>query len=213
MGRRALPKIPEGFDLSEHLLDAKQMQPPLTPEVIFAGASGEIEIEVGSGKGLFLATAAEKNPERLFLGIEIAGRYTRYIAYQLACMRLANARAIHGDAEVFFRDFVLPDQLSAVHIYFPDPWWKRRHRKRRVVNQDFLGQVTRTLKPGGRLHFWTDVEEYFQKSLKLIADATPLAGPLAVPEPTDSDYLSHFERRKRQDGKTIFRSEFVKEDT
>ncbi len=75
---------------------------------------------------------------------------------------------IHGDAQRVFAE-VLPEvSVAAVHVYFPDPWWKKRHRKRRVMNERFLRDVERVLIPGGALHFWTDVEEYFQTTLELI---------------------------------------------
>ena len=211
MGRRALPKVPP-CDLTGHLYELEQMTPPLRLDELFPDSTA-IEIEVGSGKGLFLTSAAEAAPDRSFLGIEIARKYARFVAYRLASNQLRNAKVIHGDAEVLFRDY-LPDQhVSAVHIYFPDPWWKKRHHKRRIMNHGFLEQVDRVLRPGGRLHFWTDVEDYFSSSLGTVASATALRGPLQVLESEprhDLDYRTHFERKKRQGGNTIYRAEFEK---
>ena len=94
-------------------------------------------------------------------------KYARFAAARLAQRELANARVIHGDAQHFFNAW-LPDAcVRAVHVYFPDPWWKARHKKRRVMNEPFLRDVERTLVPGGTLHFWTDVEEYFNTSLRI----------------------------------------------
>jgi tRNA (guanine-N7-)-methyltransferase len=120
---------------------------------------------------------------------------------------------IHGDALALFRQWFPANGLAAVHVYFPDPWWKKRHKKRRVLNEDFLQDVERTLAPGGRLHFWTDVEEYFQATLELIPAVTKLAGPLAVAETRaehDLDYRTHFERRTRKSELPVFRVEFAK---
>jgi tRNA (guanine-N7-)-methyltransferase len=103
--------------------------------------------------------------------------------------------------------------VAAVHVYFPDPWWKARHKKRRVMNESFLADVHRVLVLGGSLHFWTDVEEYFQTTLELMSRVSPLVGPQPVPERTpdhDLDYRTHFERRKRKAGLPIFRAEFKK---
>ena len=105
------------------------------------------------------------------------------------------------------------DSLTAVHVYFPDPWWKARHHKRRVLNGPFLEDVVRTLEPQGRLHFWTDVKQYFEATLELIAKQTPLVGPLEVPETSpehDLDYRTHFERRTRLSDQRVYRAEFVK---
>jgi len=100
-----------------------------------------------------------------------------------------------------------------VHVYFPDPWWKKRHKKRRVMRKSFLRDVERTLRPGGSLHFWTDVEEYFQTTLELLPACTALLGPLPVPEiPAEHDmaYRTHFERRTRLNEQSVHRAEFRK---
>ena len=103
--------------------------------------------------------------------------------------------------------------LHAVHVYFPDPWWKKRHKKRRVMNEEFLRDVERTLIADGRLHFWTDVEEYFQTTLALIASSTAFIGPVPVaekPAEHDLDYRTHFERRTRKSELPVYRAEFRK---
>jgi tRNA (guanine-N7-)-methyltransferase len=120
---------------------------------------------------------------------------------------------VAGDGLRFFSEFLPSGSVSAVHVYFPDPWWKKRHRKRRVMNESLLADVERVLSVGGALHFWTDVEEYFQTSLELLARVSPLVGPLPVAEHSpdhDFDYRTHFERRKRRERLPIFRAEFRK---
>jgi tRNA (guanine-N7-)-methyltransferase len=100
-----------------------------------------------------------------------------------------------------------------VHVYFPDPWWKARHHKRRVLNEAFLTDVVRTLEPDGKFHFWTDVREYYDATLALVASRTPLVGPLDVPEAVpqhDLDYRTHFERRTRLHEEPVYRAEFTK---
>lgn len=168
-------------------------------------------VEMGSGKGMFLERASGAMPERDLVGIEVAKKYARFAAARLARSGRRNAIMIQGDGLRFFREWLGDASVDAVHVYFPDPWWKKRHRKRRVMNEAFLRDVERTLKPGGELHFWTDVEEYFQETLPLIAACTSLAGPLDVeetPAEGDLDYRTHFERRMRQHGLAVFRSRF-----
>jgi tRNA (guanine-N7-)-methyltransferase len=110
---------------------------------------------------------------------------------------------------------VLPEEsAAAVHVYFPDPWWKRRHRKRRVMRESLARDVARVLQPGGSLHFWTDVEEYFEIAVGLFRETPGLEGPFEVPEAPaahDMDYRTHFERRTRLHGATVFRTLFRKE--
>ena len=213
MTRRVLRKIDPALDLSKYLLLPEQLPHPWEAKATF-DREAPLEVEVGSGKGLFLAQAAAKYPDQNFLGIEVAERYAKYSAARLAKSNLTNARMIHGNAERVFLEN-LPDNLAiAVHIYFPDPWWKNRHQKRRVMNQRFLPRVERVLHPGGSLHFWTDVEEYFQAGVEMIRAVTKLAGPLPVHERDaqhDLDYQTHFERRMRLHGEAVYRGEFRKE--
>lgn len=212
MPRRALRKIDPALDVSAHLRALDGLSAPLDPAAIF-GRSAPLEIEVGSGKGLFLRSAAAAQPGTDFLGIEVAAKYARFAAAGLAKRGLKNAVVVHGDAIRLFADFVADASLAAVHAYFPDPWWKKRHKKRRVMRESFLKDMERTLVPSGSLHFWTDVEEYFHTTLELIAACTGLAGPLDVPERPaehDLDYRTHFERRNRQLGVPIYRAEFKK---
>ena len=211
MGRRALRKPDPSLDLSHHLRTVENLPRPCTSETLF-GNDAPLEIEVGSGKGLFMATASADHPQRNFLGIEVAGKYARFAAAKLAREKRANAIMAQGDALAVFSEMVPANSLAAVHVYFPDPWWKARHRKRRVMNEAFLRDVENTLVPGGRLHFWTDVEEYFQSALALVDEVSHLEGPLPVaerPAEHDLDYRTHFERRMRKHGESVYRAEFL----
>ena len=212
MGRRALRKIDPSLDLTDHLKTFDQLPRPCTAESLF-GRAAPLEVEIGSGKGLFLRNAAAARPEVDFLGIEVARKYAEFAAAGLAKAGLTNAVMVHGDGLRVFQELIPDDSLAAVHVYFPDPWWKKRHRRRRVMRESFLRDIERTLRPGGSLHFWTDVEEYFQTSLELLASHTTLLGPLPVPEtPAEHDmaYRTHFERRVRLASEIVYRSEFRK---
>ena len=213
MGRRALPKVDPHLDLSRHFFELEELQPPLPLERLVADPDAPLELEVGSGKGLFLESASGEHPERNFIGIEIARKYARFAASRLVKSERPNSAVIRGDAMRLFEQFVLPDSLVAVHVYFPDPWWKKRHRKRRIMNPTFLTQVRRTLVPGGLLHFWTDVQEYFETTLKLIEEMDQLKGPLPValqPAGEEMNYRTHFERRMRMHDVDVYRAQFRK---
>jgi tRNA (guanine-N7-)-methyltransferase len=178
-----------------------------------------VELEVGFGKGLFLLNACQACPEVNFLGIEILRKYQLYAATRFAKRGFKNVRLVKADAREFLRDYVSDEAFQAIHVYFPDPWWKKRHLKRRLFTADFAVQCERALQSGGRLYIVTDVEDYFGVIIELLeqhtrlktpgADATGLA--LDPKEPAhDLDYLTNFERKFRKEGRTICRRIYEK---
>lgn len=212
MGRRALRKLDPALDLSRHYREPEQLPRPFDQAALF-GRIAPLEVEVGSGKGLFIAGAVQAAPGHNFIGIEVAHKYARFAAARLVRQKSENGLMIGGDALALFREWFLTASLAAVHVYFPDPWWKKRHKKRRVLNEEFLKDVERTLVPGGTLHFWTDVEEYYLTTLELVAATVRLEGPLAVaekPAEHDLDYRTHFERRTRKSELPVYRAEYRK---
>jgi tRNA (guanine-N7-)-methyltransferase len=212
MGRRALRKIDPALDLTPYLKTLPELPRPFDPPTLF-GREAPLEIEFGSGKGLFLVGAAEQTPQHDFLGVEVSHKYARYAAARLAKKQLANAKMVDGDGLQLFSDLLPEKSAIAVHVYFPDPWWKKRHHKRRVMKPPFLRDVERVLSPGGTLHFWTDVQQYFDTTVDLILAVTELTGPNDVAEQPalhDLDYRTHFERRMRLHGEPVYRAEFRK---
>jgi tRNA (guanine-N7-)-methyltransferase len=213
MSRRVLRKIDPALDLRSFLFELESMPEETFSIESFFGRAAPFEIEVGSGKGLFMQTVAERRPDHDFLGIEMARKYARYSAARLARHDLTNGKMICGDGLRFFRERLPVSCAEAVHIYFPDPWWKKRHRKRRVMTPDFVSDIQRVLQPDGVLHFWTDVHEYFESTLEIIADQPGLVGPEVVSEKSadhDLDYRTHFERRMRLNNEPVYRSRFRK---
>ena len=103
-------------------------------------------------------------------------------AERLARRQLANAKIWRGDARLVMGRLVPEASLRAVHVYFPDPWWKKRHKKRRVFTDELVAQIGRALEPGGELRVASDVEEYFTLIQSLIA-ADPRFREQPVPEP------------------------------
>jgi tRNA (guanine-N7-)-methyltransferase len=173
------------------------------------GNAHPVEVEVGFGKGLFLVTTAPLHPEVNYLGIEIARKYQLFTATRLAKRQLTNVRLAKGDARPFFRDHLANASCRAVHAYFPDPWWKKRHLKRRVFTAEFARQCARVLVGGGQLHVATDVQEYFQVITQLIDQETQLRH-LPAASLDGHTYLTNFERKSRQRGRQVFRADYVK---
>ncbi|MFM8705257.1 MAG: tRNA (guanine(46)-N(7))-methyltransferase TrmB, partial [Planctomycetia bacterium] len=208
MPRRPPRKPDPSLDLSGHLLELAALPVPLDPAGLFPSAA-PVEMEVGSGKGLFLATASAARPDLNLLGVEISGGYARLCAGRLAAQRAANARVIHGDATYLASSLLADACLAGIHVYFPDPWWKARPRKRRVLSDTFLAHAGRVLVRGGHLHIWTDVEEYFYEALAAAAGTglfAPAQTVAARPAAHDLDYRPHFERRTRLAGAPVWRA-------
>ena len=216
----AIENLPEVFDSSETQpfsgnfrdeIDESRLTNCFRTQDKFAG--NPIELEIGSGKGLFLTNMAQKNPERFYIGLELATKYAREAQAKLERLRLTNAVFIACDAVAVMEKFVPDTSLSAVHVYFPDPWWKAKHKKRRVLSDATILNIERALKPKGELHFWTDVLDYYEFAVPRILELTKLQGPFYVPEPTAShsmDYRTHFERRTRLNGLPVYRARFQK---
>ena len=166
-----------------------------------------VELDVGCGRGLFLFNASTSTPGTDWLGLEIDYKEGRRTARRLHKRQQPNARVVGGDAREFLRKLVRPASVDRVHVYFPDPWWKRRHRRRRLFDDTFLDLVATVLKPRGQLLSRTDVEDYWQV-ISALVDHDRRFERLPTPElnePThDLDYTTSFERKKRQAGETIY---------
>ena len=196
------------IDATPYTVTLEQLPAPVEWAALFGNAQ-PVELEIGSGKGLFLANAGRARPDHNFLGIELARKYARRAADRVAKLGLANVRVLPGDALLFMARYVPDASLSALHVYFPDPWWKARHRKRRVFGEPLVQSAERTLIPGSELHVVTDVLEYFGVITELMAEH-PRFTKLPVPVPLDAthelDYLTNFERKYRIEGRPIHRA-------
>lgn len=174
----------------------------------FFGNTQPVELDIGCGRGLFLFNAAVTRPDINFLGLEIDYREGRRTATRLMKRNLPNARVIGGDGRIVLSQLITPHSVQAAHVYFPDPWWKKRHHKRRIFTDTFVDLLARILQPGGLVHSWTDVAEYFDV-IRALLDHHPQFVPLEPPEEReathDLDYQTSFERKKRKLGSPIYR--------
>jgi tRNA (guanine-N7-)-methyltransferase len=138
---------------------------PLAWSEVFANDQA-VEVDLGSGSGKFLVEAAQRFPDRNFLGVErLLGRVrkTRRRAFRLG---VTNLRLLRMEIQYSVRYVIPNESVFRFHLYFPDPWPKRRHHVRRVIDRDFLGALWRALVPDGEIRIKTDHEEYCQKILR-----------------------------------------------
>lgn len=143
------------------------LNPPLNFEKLF-GNNNPVEVEIGPGKGKFILNEAEKNPNKNYLAIEWAGRYLKDLSEKLPLTNVENVRLLNADAREVFNDWILDGSISALHVYYPDPWWKRKHQKHKLFTQEFLNNVERVLTKESGFCFVTDVKEVFCELKKLM---------------------------------------------
>ncbi len=134
------------------------------------GRPGPVHIEIGTGKATFLLNQARTQPDVNFLGIERANKYYRHAVDRIGRWELTNVRVIRTDAANFLANFVPDSSIDRFHIYFPDPWPKRRHNKRRFLCPINLQHLLRCLKTDGQIRIATDHADYFEQIKELITD-------------------------------------------
>src|SRR3982750_4513304 len=135
------------------------------------GNDHPVELEIGIGKGTFLVGQAEARPDVNFFGIEWANKYWRSASDRLRRRGLLNTRTVRAEANYFLTEFVPDTSLSVLHIYFPDPWPKARHHKRRLIQPPFMQLARRTLVRDGRIQIVTDHKEYFEQIDQVVRGA------------------------------------------
>jgi tRNA (guanine-N7-)-methyltransferase len=188
-----------------HHPDALPTTPMLLSWPTLFGNDHPVEIEVGFGKGRFLIESAQARPAIDFLGIEIERKYAMETAARVSNRSLGNVRVTCTEALWFFRTYVPGRSVAAVHVYFPDPWWKRKHKKRKLFTADFARETARILRTDGVLHFATDVAEYYEQTLAMLREQG-----LFVENPggEDAAIATNFEAKYRLEGRPIHRTRF-----
>jgi tRNA (guanine-N7-)-methyltransferase len=132
------------------------------------GNTAPVELEVGTGKAGFLLRRARAHPERSFLGIEWANEYYRFAVDRMQRWKVTNVRLLRLDGAHFLRMVCPRDSLTALHVYHPDPWPKRRHHKRRLFQKSVVDAAVECLVSGGHWAVQTDHAEYFEVIRELL---------------------------------------------
>lgn len=141
---------------------------PLSLDLLF-GRSAPVEVDLGCGKGRFLLAHAAAHPDINFMGTDIQVGRLQKIRKRAESAGRANIRLLHADT-AYTLEYLLPrESVSRFYLYFPDPWPKRKHHRRRIVQPAFLTLVHRTLQRHGEFHIATDHEDYFQHIHKLVS--------------------------------------------
>jgi tRNA (guanine-N7-)-methyltransferase len=177
------------------------------------GNANPVEVEIGTGKAGFLLRRAQAYPQRNFLGIEWANRYFRFAADRLRRWNATNVRMVRIDASHFVRVLCPRDSLSALHVYHPDPWPKKRHHKRRLFQKPFVDAAAASLIAGGRWAVQTDHAEYFRTIRELLL-GHPALEEAAFDDPVfgvgGGAVATNFEIKYQREGRQIYQLAVVR---
>jgi len=140
----------------------------LNPAAVF-GRAAPVVFEIGFGMGDATAKIAQALAHTDFIGCEVHGPGVGALLKHIDEKQIGNIRIFQHDAVEVLEQMIAPDSLDGVHIYFPDPWHKKKHNKRRLIQPEFVAKLVRHLKPGGYLHLATDWEPYAQQMLEVLS--------------------------------------------
>lgn len=184
---------------------------PLDWKELF-GNDNPVELEIGIGKGTFITEQAISHPQTNYFGIEWANWFWRYASDRLRRHGCLNARTVRAEAKYFLTEFVPDDSIRVLHIYFPDPWPKKRHHKRRLIQDDFMPIVQRILTPGGRVQIVTDHTEYFEQIEAVVKRSDLKVIDYHRPETAAEEEFvgTNFERKYRREGRPFYALAAVK---
>jgi tRNA (guanine-N7-)-methyltransferase len=198
---------------SDTQIELNQFEKKLNWEELYS-LKGPVIVEIGSGKGRFIIKSAAENPDKNFLGIEKSLKYSRVLNKHAEKFGLTNLRLLNAEAGYFFSKYIPENSVSECHIYFPDPWPKKRHNKRRLINPSFLQAVMLALKPGGCIYYATDFKDYFDQMVEVSRACKGIKETLCLEiNPADEDpeaALTNYERKYLIQGRPIYKASYEK---
>jgi tRNA (guanine-N7-)-methyltransferase len=171
------------------------------------GNRNRVVVEIGSGKGRFLIASAMEQPDVNFIGIEKSLHYYRVIRERVEKRGMRNVRVINHDAFLVLQKMFADQSVSELHIYFPDPWPRKREQKRRIIRPEALSEMRRVLIKGGCGIYVTDHREYFEAAKPLIEQFFRVE--TRIPEPDDPP-RTNYEAKYRAQGREIYEVRFWK---
>jgi tRNA (guanine-N7-)-methyltransferase len=194
-------------------LNLFELEDLLDWNIVF-GNSNPVEIEIGCGKGKFIIQSARENPDTNYFGIEKSVKFSNILKQKVVKAGVTNIRIIRSEADCFISNFVPANSVQAYHIYFPDPWPKRRHNKRRLVNTPFMKNINRSMSPGGIIDFATDFTDYFSFIVETAGSLTGFEEVFRrIIQPSDADPekgITSYEQKYLLQGRPIYKSAYRK---
>ena len=168
------------------------------------GNANPVALEIGSGKGRFLLESGVARPDTNFLGVEKRLHKFRVIEKRLSRRALPNTRIVNHDALRVLVEMIPDSSISEVHVYFPDPWPRKREQKRRLIRPEIVEQIGRVMRPDAIGIYVTDHEEFFVSGRELLAQYFDVEDKNAIDTPPRTNY----EAKYRAEGRPIFEVRF-----
>ncbi|RAP32983.1 tRNA (guanosine(46)-N7)-methyltransferase TrmB [Candidatus Marinamargulisbacteria bacterium SCGC AG-410-N11] len=169
----------------------------------------DLDLEIGFGRGAFLRNWAINQPNRFIIGAEIRKQMVDILQDRVNKQELKNTLLFHGSGEQLL-EFGLPEKsIARIYVFHPDPWFKKRHHKRRVINSDSLKKMTKVLKPKGRLYISTDVQELWEAMRETICNSN-LFQEIDDNDFWETQYTTHWEAFSERDSRPQMMSTFEK---
>jgi len=188
---------------TEHwVLSPADLEEPLNLQKIF-GNDQPLELELGIGSGYFLSRYAQNHLGTNILGVDKVASEVMRSADKARRLGVTNIRTLQYEALILLEEYIEPETFQRVHVYYSDPWPKKRHHRRRVWKPEFVQAAWKVLKPGGELYMKTDVSEYFEvidDVIKSDGGFKNLMNHRLDHEPIDGDYETNFQRKAKEKG-------------
>ncbi len=203
--KRALEELwgTYGIDVGDTLLDLNTVFSTTAPTIL----------EIGFGNGSSLLTMAQNSPHNNYLGVEVHRPGVGNLLLNLERHAIGNVRIICHDAVEVLENNLVPQSLDGIHLFFPDPWPKRKHHKRRLLQSGFTSLLATRLKPGARFHMATDWQDYARHMMEVMSESSDFLNVFAegayAPRPDDRP-LTRFEQRGQRLGHEVWDLIFTK---
>lgn len=159
------------FELYWPIMGIDYQPEPLDLSAVF-GNSHPVKLEIGFGNGESLVKMAAADPESNYLGIEVHSPGVGHLLLKAGELGIPNLRVMRHDAIEVLDNCIAPQALSGLFLFFPDPWHKKRHHKRRILNPDFVSKLAHIVRPGGFFHSATDWENYAEQMMRVLGESS-----------------------------------------
>lgn len=210
IGRRR----PGPVKIEEKFWEKRDLPADLPPlDDLFPSVPGPLEVEIGCGKGKFLVGRATAEPGIRFLGVDMAGKWMKIGARRGEKRSLANLCFVRTDARILVEKYLPEESVSVFHVYFPDPWPKKRHQKRRIAKGSFFLLMRDKLKTGGRIEIATDNHPYYldiQQEVEALGPIWASRRETVNQRLFCEDFKTSYELKYEAEGRPLYYMELVK---